>query len=263
MFSYTRQSLWPAGTGRWFCSLAPVALSLFAAPAFATEPGGQSWNGCYVGANAGYARAGADATDSPFRDGPFAGSGFSWNGGAGEYETIKSHDGGLTGGVEAGCDRQIDLGGTPLVIGGVVDFSAMNLEATGTSAIVGDTHTRAGIDWAASFRARAGLGAGDVLFFVSGGVAVADVDVRAFDKEVLPTFGRMNVSGGGTETGWVAGAGAEWRVKPNLSLSLEYLHYDFGSVTATGPAIEPVGAFPRFENDVRLDTVRIGLKWRM
>lgn len=223
---------------------------------------GSSWSGCYVGGNLGYVRGRVTATDKPFIDGPFAGSGFAWNSAGPNYESIDMNDGqGVSGCVEAGCDVELMPGDMPLVVGGLVDFSFLDLSDDSASRLFSDTKTNYSIDWAGSFRARIGLGAADVLFFVSGGLAIADVNVGAYDNVTSPTFGRMDVSGGGTETGWVAGAGAEWRVKPNLSLSFEYLHYDF--VTATGAAITPVGAFPRFENDVRLDTVRIGLKWRM
>lgn len=220
----------------------------------------RSWTGCYVGANAGYARADVDALDAPFRDGPYAGSGFSWNTAGAPYETIGTDDAGISAGVEAGCDYQLDHGGTAFVVGGVADFSLMNLGTTGTSAISADTHTRFDMDWAASARLRAGIAASDVLFYVTGGYALADVDVSAYDR-TGPT--QMDVNGGGTEGGWVAGGGVEWRFKPDLSVGVEYLHYDFGTVTATGQAGFPSEAYPRFENDVKFDTIRIGLKWRM
>ena len=73
----------------------------------------------------------------------------------------------------------------------------------------------------------------------------------------------MDVSSDGTESGWVVGGGGEWRFAERWSASLEYLHFDFDDVVATGPAVFPAGAFPRFENDVDFDTVRIGLKFRM
>ncbi|KQV42697.1 MULTISPECIES: outer membrane beta-barrel protein [unclassified Rhizobium] len=238
-----------------------------AVPAAAEDPAAKassSWSGCYVGGNLGYVRGRVAATDMPFTDGPFAGSGFAWNSAGPDYESIDMNNGqGVSGGVEFGCDAELMAGDTPLVVGGLVDFNLLDLSDDSASKLYSDTKTGYSIDWISSFRARAGLGTDDMLFFVSGGLAVADIDVGASDHVTLPTFGRMDVSGGGTETGWVAGAGAEWRVKPNLSLSFEYLHYDFGTVTATGAAIVPVGGFPRFENDVRLDTVRIGLKWRM
>ena len=245
--------------------LAAAGLVCGTGPAAATDPhvvARKSWNGCYVGANAASARADVAATDSPFTDGPFAGTGFSWNSSGPNYETIDMNNAGASVGIEAGCD--VELPGTlPLIVGGVVDFSLLDISGDGQSALYSDTKTRYDIDWASSLRARVGLEAGEILFFGSGGLALANINVRAFDNATAPTFGRMDVSGGGSTIGWAAGLGAEWRAKPNLSLSIEYLHYDFGSVTATGPAFEPVGAFPRFENDLRLDTIRVGLKWRM
>jgi outer membrane immunogenic protein len=220
----------------------------------------ESWSGCYLGTDIGYARADADALDAPFREGPFAGAGVSWNSAGAPYETIRTDDSGISGGVGAGCDYQFDLGGTDFVVGGVADISLMNLGATGTSAISADTHTSFDMDWAASARIRAGIAASDVLFYVTGGVALADVDVSAYDR-TGPT--QMDVRGGGTEAGWVAGGGVEWRFRPDWSLAVEYLHYDFGSVTATGQASFPAEAYPRFENDVTFDTIRVGLKWRM
>ncbi|HTO30888.1 MAG TPA: outer membrane beta-barrel protein [Pararhizobium sp.] len=249
---------------RFFCAAAAAGLVFGLQPAAANDlasPARSTWSGCYVGANAGYAGADAEATDMPFIDGPYAGLGISWNDPA--YETIGSQDNGLTAGVEAGCDRQFDLGNHAFVIGGVVDFALTDLGATGTSAIVGDTHTQFDMDWAASARLRVGAAASDVLFYATGGVAIANIDARAYDQSSSPTSGLMDISGGGTQTGWVAGGGVEWRFKPGWSLGLEYLHYDFGSVTATGAATFPTEAFPRFENDVTFDTIRIGLKWRM
>lgn len=235
-------------------------------PAFAADPvpptaAAPTWSGCYLGANAGYGRADVEATDTPYRDGPYAGMGIFWNDGF--YDKISTDDGGLTGGVEAGCDRQFDLGGTAFVLGGVVDFSVMNLGSTGTSTIKSNTHASFDMDWAASARLRAGVAASSLHFYVTGGYALANVDVRVLSTPSFPTAGVMDVTGGGTESGWVAGGGVEWRFAPKWSVGLEYLHYDFGTITATGAAISPPGAFPRFENDATFDTVRIGLKWRM
>jgi outer membrane immunogenic protein/high affinity Mn2+ porin len=225
---------------------------------------GRAWTGCYAGVNVGYVRGDDDATDSPFTEGPFAGSGASWNSPPGApYETIGSDGSSAIGGVEVGCDYQVPAGGLNLVFGGAADFSFMNVTGEGTSAVSADTHTSFDADWTGTLRARVGLASPDVLFYATGGLAVADIGVRAFDLSTAPTPGTMDVSGGGTETGWVIGGGAEWRFASNWSISAEYLHFDFEDITATGPAAFPPGAFPRFENDVEFDTVRVGLKWRM
>jgi outer membrane immunogenic protein len=252
-----------AACGALFAS----AVEAMAADAVAMDPDvavTRAWSGCYAGLNVGYVRGNDDALDAPFTEGPFAGSGASWNSPPGvPYETIGSDGSGAIGGVELGCDYEAPMGGLAVVFGGAVDFSLMNVSGEGTSAVSPDTHTSFDADWAGTLRGRVGLATPDVLFYATGGLAVADIGVRAFDLSTLPTPCTMDVSGGGTETGWVVGGGAEWRFASNWSVSAEYLHFDFGDITATGPATFPPGAFPRFENEVKFDTVRVGLKWRM
>ena len=92
------------------------------------------------------------------------------------------------------------------------------------------------------------------------------VDLRRpvfFDNDHRVGIGLMDVSGGGTESGWVVGGGAEWRMTQSWSLSFEYLRFSIDDVTATGSAIFPPGAFPRFENDTDFDVFRLGAKWRL
>ena len=112
-------------------------------------------------------------------------------------------------------------------------------------------------------RARLGVATRKVLVYATGGYAAAGLDVRAFDLQTVPSIGTMDVSGGGTESGWVIGGGAEWRMTESCSLSFEYLRLAFDGVVATGPAIDPAGAFPRFDNDVDIDVFRVGVKWRL
>ena len=222
-----------------FASLLAGAFQAIAADPTMSDPDvavTRAWSGCYVGANVGYVRGNDDATDAPFTEGLFPGLGASWNSPPGPYETIGSDGSGAIGGAELGCDVEAPIGGLTMVFGGVVDFSLINVSGEGTSAVSSDTHTSFDADWAGTLRGRVGLATPDVLFYATGGLAVADIDVRAFDLSTLPTPGTMDVSGGGSETGWVVGGGAEWRFVSNWSVSAEYLHFDFGDITATGPA---------------------------
>jgi outer membrane immunogenic protein len=232
-----------------------------AADAVTIEPDvaiARAWSGCYVGANVGYARGETDATDTPFVEGAFAGTGASWNSLGAPYETIGADGSGAIGGVEAGCDYEMPMGSLSLVVGGAADISVLNVSGEGTSPLFPDTNVSFNADWAATVRARIGVATPKVLVY-----AAAGLDVRAFDLSAVPSLGTMDVSGGGTESGWVIGGGAEWRMTESCSLSFEYLRLSFDGVVATGPAIDPVGAFPRFDNDVDFDVFRVGLKWRL
>jgi outer membrane immunogenic protein len=248
------------GNGPGLPTLAAGALILSAALGSADVRAG-GWTGCYVGVNAGYAHGEADATDSPYTQGPFAGTGASWNALGAPYETIGSSDSGATGGCEVGCDYQLASSGTAVVAGIVADIGALDLSDTGTSSIEADTRSSFDIGWAGSLRGRLGIGSETWLAYVTGGYAFADIDVRALDIDGT-NIGIMDVSGGGTEDGWVVGGGVEHAFSGNWSLSLEYLHYEFDGITATGAATSPAGAFPRFETDLDLDVVRAGVKWR-
>lgn len=224
-----------------------------------------AWTGCYVGANIGYVHGSDDALDAPFQQGAFVGLGASWNTPpVPGYETIGADADSAIGGAELGCDYQASSGALPVVLGTAVDISALGLSGEGTSPTSSDTHVSFDANWAATVRGRLGIAANEkLLVYVTGGYAAADIDVHAFDFATAPNTGLMDVSGGGTESGWVAGGGGEWRFADHWSMSAEYLHFDFDDVVATGPATFPAGAFPRFENDVTFDTVRVGLRFRM
>lgn len=62
-------------------------------------------------------------------------------------------------------------------------------------------------------------------------------------------------------TGWVAGIGVERALGQNVSLGLEYLHYDFGSWVHSNPG----GYFWGIGDDhfsARVDSVRVALNYR-
>jgi outer membrane immunogenic protein/high affinity Mn2+ porin len=237
--------------------LALAAGAMLLVPSAASADSG--WTGCYAGAHVGYARGDADATDSPFTQGNGAGSGASWNTFGPPYDVIGSSDSSALGGGEVGCDYQIAATASTVVVGIAVDISGMDLSDTGTSAISVDTNASFDVSWIGSVRGRLGWGTPAWLVYATGGYAFADIDVRAFDFDAV---GVMDVSGGGTESGWVLGGGVEHKLGASWSLSLEYLHYEFDGITATGEAIDPVGTFPRFETDLEVDVVRAGFKWR-
>ena len=66
------------------------------------------------------------------------------------------------------------------------------------------------------------------------GVAWADVDYAAKDAVTGAAFG---TGFSNTHVGWVAGAGIEHMLTPNLTARIEYLYYGFNSVTAPAGAL--------------------------
>jgi opacity protein-like surface antigen len=76
--------------------------------------------------------------------------------------------------------------------------------------------------WQGTFRGRLGWapGAGNLLWYVTGGLAVGDIRAQA-----------ASARGDNTEVGWTAGAGAEYSINPGWSAKLEYRHVDLGDIS--------------------------------
>lgn len=177
-----------------------------------------SWAGFYVGAHAGYGWSDIEWQQAAFAD---------------------SHDG---EGVLAGGQIGYNLQSGRLVYGIEADATASWMEG-------GNGCCDHSVEALYSARARAGLSSYDNrwLFYLTGGAAWADVDYRA--------------GGGGhsdTHFGWVAGGGVERALTQNLTTRVEYLYYDFDSVSA--PAGTLGGGVT--ELDPSLHTVRLGLNFK-
>jgi len=127
-------------------------------------------------------------------------------------------------------------------------------------------------DWLASVTGRVGYSWDHFLLYGKGGGAWASnhyvaqnlQTVNGNDCGTFPFFVACNPAGGTTRSGWVAGAGFEWSLAPNLSAMVEYDHYGFGgrSVSLTDPNAPGPGnvALLNVRQDVNL--VRIGINYR-
>ena len=111
--------------------------------------------------------------------------------------------------------------------------------------------------------ARLGYSTDRTLFYLKGGVAIVDADIKAhYDGANCLTFGECTPTGNtkvgystfnfdhsNTLIGWTAGAGAEYALSPSWSLKAEYQHFDFGKMSysangcyAIGPTVQyPTG----------------------
>jgi len=96
------------------------------------------------------------------------------------------------------------------------------------------TRFRTSIDGLATLRARAGVTADRALFYVTGGLAAAQVE-----NEFSIAMPGLNMAFGpwsdsGVLWGLAAGAGIEYAVTDTVTAKLEYIHYDLADRTIRG-----------------------------
>ena len=196
---------------------------------------GFSWTGLYIGANIGYGWSTAD---------------WQFDGAPG---TTASHDGsgGLLGG-QIGYNIQM----RQFVFGAEADLSSAWIDGS-TACPNPSFNCGHSFNWLASVRGRAGVAfnGNRTLLYGTGGVAWADVDYTAKDAITGASFG---TGFSNTHLGWVAGAGIEHMITPNLTARVEYLYYGFDSATAPAGAL---GGTPA-SLDLNTQTVRFGLNFK-
>ena len=113
------------------------------------------------------------------------------------------------------------------------------------------------MDWLASIRTRSGIALGDMLIYVSGGLAWADI-TTTHSNGLFPT---ANFSSSGTRMGWVAGVGTEYAWTDRIRITGDVLYYDFGTETTNVAAIPGINF--RFDDHHSLWVSRIGLNFAL
>ena len=115
-------------------------------------------------------------------------------------------------------------------------------------------------DWYGTFRGRVGWVSGNVLVYGTGGLAYGQVDLSSsYSAASLTT----NAQTSPVRAGWVAGAGIEYFLQPNLTLNFGYQYVDLGtanlaSSTTNGTDLisQSVSAHAAFS------VVTVGFNWR-
>jgi outer membrane immunogenic protein len=235
-----------------------------------------NWTGLYVGGTAGGAwqRARNVYTDYD------PGLGFTVFGSALDLGVLarstSQNSAGALGGVTLGYNWQR---GT-VVVGVEGDWSWTGLKATSVTtlppccffpAVKTTAETRT--DWLATLRGRIGmLAAPQTLLFVTGGLALGEIKTSV-DVAPMGTSSCANNSlcavgnASATRVGWTAGAGIEHAVAGNWTVKVEYLHYDFGSVSFRAVEASPAFAFvgvPFLNVNTRVsgEIGRVGVNYR-
>ena len=188
-----------------------------------------SWQGLYIGLQAGYGWGNTDQFDD---GGP--GPSFKW-------------DGGVVGGT-LGYNWQAGA----LVLGLEGDLSWSGIKGSITNppgwgcGVSPTCHNE--VKWFGTARGRVGYAMDRALIFATAGVAwgrlYADFTACAPVQFCIEE----------TRSGWTAGGGLEWAFAPNWSAKVEYLYVDLGSfLVNTTDSLGMTG---------KLNVVRGGVNWR-
>ncbi len=230
-----------------------VALSSFAAAADA--PARQSsrnstsllsssrvadWSGFYAGVHAGLAMT-SDKLTQPDASSPS--NIFSAD--------LKPHP--VVAGFHFGLLRQVNK----FVFGLEADGEFANKQAQTTVLFQGtDTFRSLKSSNRASIRGRVGYVFDSVLFYATGGVAMANFGTRS------ASTGYTSRSTSGAEWGWTAGAGMEYWLSREFSLLSEYRYTDYGSmnrVSEVRGTVFPTGSSTKHK--ISDSAIRFGLSY--
>jgi outer membrane immunogenic protein len=122
-------------------------------------------------------------------------------------------------------------------------------------------------DWLITLRPRVGITAHNWLFYVTGGLAVANVKDRFTFTETF-AGGSESASISRTKAGWTVGAGTEYALAMGWSVKAEYLYVDLGRETTSSTNFAtPMATFPTsvftHSVDLRSNIVRLGLNYKL
>lgn len=228
-------------------TLAISAAALLAASPVAAQD--YKWTGAYAGANLGYIWGNATTTDDvkdwgndPKFIGPFSNS-----------------VGGFVGGGTLGYNLQIDR----VVLGVEADLDYADLSGSvETPSSQSGNHQSVALSggFLGTVTARAGVLIDPAtLIYAKGGLALYTGEATQ-----TTTADGYKTNGTSTFTGWTVGGGIERKLTENISIKLEYAHFDFGTETGDQTSIsdDPIGHVYRNHTSVTADSVRAGLNYQ-
>lgn len=183
-----------------------------------------TWTGFYSGFNAGYGDTANSGPLSP--SGGFAGGqiGYNWQGLFGL--------------------------GSPWVLGVEADIQGSGIS---DSAGFGATYLQNSLNWFGTVRGRLGYAFGPALLYGTGGFAWGEVESKGH-------VGAAGFDVSETQTGYVLGAGLEYKVNPAWSVKGEYqfISLDANNFNGAGPLNGSI-----YSNRSEIDTVRFGLNYHV
>jgi outer membrane immunogenic protein len=230
-----------------------VASSAYAADIYAPSPPAPFvapvplWSGFYIGVNGGWGgNSGNEFRETLHPAVPgyvFAGSG-TIDGGFGGGQLGYNFQ---TANFVYGLETDIEGSGIrgPALIAPSVTLPAANIGSMS-------------VDYFGTIRARVGYSFGGVLLYGTGGFAYGGVNLGSRFELSPAIYSRFSNSE--TLTGWVAGAGIEYKFGSNWALKGEYQFIDLGSFSTSSP-LTTTAYDVRGKTDVAFNTVRVGINY--
>ena len=207
-----------------------------------------SWNGCYVGANAGvvsgHVRQEIIIPGIAVSSSSETGTGF-------------------IGGGQIGCNWQY----APNWVAGIegdINYVDVSRSRRFSSVFAGEdtvVSQATRLHWLGTVRGRLGYGWDRAFLYATGGLAIGNV--RSSVSAVVNGSSNFFGSDSDTRVGWTLGAGYEYAFSRTVSGKVEYLHFDLGnssySVLGGGTRLPPTwGASAKLSGDI----VRVGVNFK-
>jgi len=213
------------------------------------------WQGVYIGLNGGGIWA-----ESPFTWTDFGATffpGLDTAIAAAANATLNSS--GFIGGGQIGANAQYGN----YLLGVELDIDYTDLDANRYASLNGVSNAiteHVSTDWLSTIRLRMGYAQNSWLLYGTAGLALTQVQFS--DQVCLPSGSCNSQSQGKNQSGWTAGAGAEWKFAANWSAKAEYLYVDFGSSAYTSVLV-PSMTNPtiRHHHDLTANIARLGVNY--
>jgi outer membrane immunogenic protein len=209
-----------------------------------------NWTGCYIGVNVGGGSNRETYTNvNPNR--------------LPNFDLGSERANGAMGGGQVGCDYQI----SNWVIGAQGMFDATGFKgsnhvvpAFGSSQFPNIFDLSSSASWAATATARLGYAIEpQLLVYARGGAAWmrSSLNYAITGMGVVDTYTAAE-----TRAGWTIGGGLEYLIAPNWSISVEYIHMDFGSSTLTTQGVVVANGSEPIRISRQSDAVTLGVDYR-
>ncbi|MEW6642165.1 MAG: outer membrane beta-barrel protein [Pseudomonadota bacterium] len=207
-----------------------VAADLTLAPSWPVSTSTPSWSGFHVGVVGGWARATGSQDDIASALGPVSSGTFSQSG--------------WTAGGTVGYDWQFGA----FTVGVEGDFSAASIDGGVVNGVCATFPCSTKINWLHTGRARAGVALGQVMPYVTAGIAAAGLKAANMNN---PSRAEPNAV-----LGAVVGGGMEWAFIPHWSAKAEYLY-----IPSLGS--RAVSDMQTTLNERSVNMVRFGVNYRL